>query len=66
MPLDTGVVSGALADRNLDDCRGPIFDDLVSPSNRENLLRQTDEICSLITTLLKPPTHAGQRYAAPY
>src|SRR5208337_2385047 len=45
---------------------GTIFDDLVSPQNRENLLRQADEICALITALPRPETHLGQRFAAPY
>ena len=43
-----------------------IFDDLVSPRNRENLLRQTDETCTLITALPRPETHPGQPFAAPY
>jgi hypothetical protein len=30
---------------------GTIFDDLVSPDNLDDLLRQTDEICGLITKL---------------
>ncbi|MCO8649482.1 TIM barrel protein, partial [Burkholderia multivorans] len=45
---------------------GTIFDDLVSPANLPNLLRQTRDICTLITQLPKLPTQRGQRYAAPY
>jgi inosose dehydratase len=66
MPLDVDAVSDALAERNLVIVAGTIFDDLVSPSNLENLLRQTDDICSLITTLPTPRRQEGQRYDAPY
>lgn len=66
LPLDLGQVSKALDQRGLKIVAGTIFDNLVSPSNRENLLRQTEEICALITQLPKPEAHAGQRYAAPY
>src|SRR5262249_34057164 len=45
---------------------GTIFDNLVSPENRQNLLRQVHEICSVITALPRPKTHRGQRVAAPY
>jgi inosose dehydratase len=66
VPLDIEVVSEALTSRGLYIVAGTIFDDLVAPENRENLLRQTDEICALITRLPKPPQSAGQRFAAPY
>lgn len=66
MPLDPDVVGEALAKRKLSIVAGTIFDDLVSPANRENLLRQTEEICALITALPKPEGHPGQRYDAPY
>lgn len=66
MPLDVETVAAALADRGLTIVAGTIFDDLVSPGNRENLLRQTGEICALITALPKPRLHGGQRYPAPY
>ncbi|MFD1796859.1 TIM barrel protein [Paracoccus aurantiacus] len=66
MPLDAGVVGQALSDRGLSIVAGTIFDDLVSPANRGNLLRQTDEICALITALPAPAIHPGQRYPAPY
>ena len=38
----------------------------MNPANRENLLRQTDEICAFITALPRPRSHEGQRYPAPY
>jgi inosose dehydratase len=66
MPLDIGRVSEALDKRKLKIVAGTIFDDLVSPTNRVNLLRQTHEICALITNLPKPETLEGQRFEAPY
>jgi inosose dehydratase len=66
MPLDAGRVGAALEVRSLSVVAGTIFDDLVSPGNRKNLLRQTNEICTLITALPQPQSHAGQRFEAPY
>lgn len=66
MPLDVGIVGRALKDRDLSVVAGTIFDDLVAPGNRDNLLRQTDEICALIVALPKPVIHRGQRFPAPY
>jgi inosose dehydratase len=66
IPLDARQVSTALKSRGLTIVAGTIFDDLVAPANCDNLLRQTDEICALITSLPKPETHAGQRFDAPY
>jgi inosose dehydratase len=39
---------------------------LVSLQNRENLVRQANEISAFITALPRPETHSGQRYPAPY
>ena len=66
MPLDVARVGAALEARGLRIVAGTIFDDLVRPQNRENLLRQVDEICALITALPRPETHPGQRFTAPY
>lgn len=66
MPLDVATVGAALDARGLRIVAGTIFDDLVSPANRESLLRQTDEICAFVTALPRPPGHHGQRYPAPY
>jgi inosose dehydratase len=66
VPLDIDVVSEALKSRGLYIVAGTIFNDLVASENRENLLRETDEICALITRLPKPPKTAGQRFPAPY
>ena len=45
---------------------GTIFDDLLSEENYENVLRQTEEICALVTKLPPLPVHEGQHFAAPY
>lgn len=66
MPLDGAEVSEALGRRGLFIVAGTIFDDLVSPANRDSLLRRTDEICALITRLQRPGRLPGQRHAAPY
>jgi inosose dehydratase len=66
MPLDVARVGAALERRGLRIVAGTIFDDLVSPQNRENLVRQANEICAFITALPRPETHPGQRYPAPY
>jgi inosose dehydratase len=66
VPLDLDLVSEALSRRGLFIVAGTIFDDLVSPANRDNLLRQTDEICALISGLQQPEQLPGQRYATPY
>ena len=65
VPLDRGRVAGALEERGLSIVAGTIFDDLVSPSNRENLLKQTDEICALISSLPPVPPFEGQRFPTP-
>ncbi|PKA43532.1 AP endonuclease [Rhizobium sullae] len=66
VPLDHQQVGKALAERGLFIVAGTIFDDLVSPANRENLLRQTDEICAVITRLPQPAQVAGQQFKTPY
>lgn len=66
MPLDVELVKAELAKNNLTIIVGTIFDDLVSASNRESLLRQTDEICSFITQLPRDEQEEGQRFATPY
>ncbi|WP_108261920.1 TIM barrel protein [Mangrovicoccus ximenensis] len=66
MPLDPALMAAELGRRGLSIVAGTIFDDLVSPVNRAGLLRQTREICALITALPPPARHDGQRFAAPY
>lgn len=66
VPLELERVTAALEQRGLFIVAGTIFDDLVSPANRENLLRQTEEICALTTRLPKLVPTMGQRFPTPY
>jgi len=66
VPLDLDRVSDALDRRGLSIVAGTIFDDLVAPAKRDDLLRQTDAICALVSRLPKVTPHAGQRYPTPY
>ncbi len=66
MPLEGSVSASALAERDLSIVAGTIFDDLVSPANREAVLRQAREICAFLSTLPPVPDGRGQRYPAPY
>jgi inosose dehydratase len=66
MPLDLGTVSRALTQRGLHVIVGTIFDDLVDPANRDGLVRQTDEICALVSRLPQPEPVPGQHYPTPY
>lgn len=66
VPLDQELVGKELAARDLFIVAGTIFDNLVAPANRQNLLRQTDEICALITQLRQPDPVPGQRFRTPY
>lgn len=66
VPLDRGPVSEALSRRGLFIVAGTIFDDLVSPADRDNLSRQADEICAFVARLPRPERLPGQRHAAPY
>lgn len=66
MPLDLPLVSQALQKRDLFIVAGTIFDNLVDPNNRDNLLRQTDEICALVSRLPQPQKRSGQRFPTPY
>jgi inosose dehydratase len=66
VPLELKRVTAALEKRGLFIVAGTIFDDLVSPANRENLLRQTEEICALTTRLPQPVPAIRQRFPTPY
>ena len=66
IPLDAETVSAELRRHGLYVVAGTIFDNLVDPANRDNLERQTRQICAVITALPKPPAAPGQRYVAPY
>ncbi len=66
VPLDLDRVSAALTSRGLSIVAGTIFDDLVSPANRDDLLTQTDEICALVSRLPKVAPVEGRRFPTPY
>jgi inosose dehydratase len=66
IPLDVPLVTDALERRGLFIIAGTIFDDLVADSNLPNLLRQTDEICALVTKLPRVPQEPGQHFPTPY
>lgn len=66
LPIDVETVSEELKKNGLAIVAGTIFDDLLSEENYENVLRQTEEICSLVTKLPPLPVHEGQHFAAPY
>lgn len=66
VPLDLDRVSAGLLHRGLSIVAGTIFDDLVSPANRENLLRQTNDICAFVTRLPPIARFERQRFPAPY
>ena len=66
MPLADGRVAAALASRNLTIVAGTIFEDLVSPANRDALLAQADAICAFVTRLPRVAPAAGQRFPTPY
>lgn len=66
LPVDAKRVSRELGKNGLAIVAGTIFDDLLSEENYENVLRQTEEICKLVTALPPLPVHEGQHFAAPY
>ena len=66
VPLDLNRVGAALNARGRSIVAGTIFDDLVSTANRDNLLRQTDEICALVSRLPRVSPYEGQRFPTPY
>lgn len=66
LPIDVETVSEELKKNGLAIVAGTIFDDLLSEENYENVLRQTEEICSLVTKLPPLPVHEGQHFATPY
>lgn len=66
LPIDAAAVSEELRKNQIAVVAGTIFDDLLSKDNYENLLRQTDDICSLITKLPPLPVEPGQHFPTPY
>ena len=66
LPLDAETVSPALSEQGLHVVAGTIFDDLVTPANLPELLRQTYNICALLKQLPALKKQTGQRHAGPY
>lgn len=66
LPADVGTVSDELTKNGLSVVAGTIFDNLLDEENYENVLRQTDEICSLITKLPVLPKYEEQHFPTPY
>ncbi|PFO02636.1 AP endonuclease [Bacillus sp. AFS076308] len=66
IPMEIDRVQAELDKNDLTIIAGTIFDDLVSESNLENLLKQVDDICSLITNLPPSPKEEGQNFLTPY
>jgi inosose dehydratase len=66
LPLDIDVVSKELEKNKISIVAGTIFDDLVAESNYENLLRQVDDICGIITKLPKLHQEERQHFRTPY
>lgn len=66
LPINIEEVSAELAKNNLAIVAGTIFNDLLSEDNYAEVLRQTDDICSLITKLPPLPHYEGQHFPTPY
>jgi inosose dehydratase len=66
VPLEPKLVASSLKQNGLFIVAGTIFDDLVTTSNRKNLLRQTSDICELVTSLPCPDLLPDQKFSAPY
>lgn len=66
IPMDIEKVQAELEKNDLTIIAGTIFDDLLSESNLDNLLKQVDDICSLVTKLPQTPQEEGQKFLTPY
>lgn len=66
IPHDVETVKQELDKNNLSIIAGTIFDNLVDPDNLQNLKKQVDDICRLVTALPQPRQEHGQHYATPY
>jgi inosose dehydratase len=66
LPLDIDVVKEELTRNDLTVIVGTIFDDLVSPENKDNLLKMTDDICKLIRELPRASKAESQHFQTPY
>lgn len=66
LPQAIEVLHKALAERELCIVAGTLYDDLVSPSNLENLLKKTRITCALMTKIPKAERIEGQGFDTPY
>lgn len=66
LPLDKEVLQAELEKNKLTIMAGTIFDDLVTERNLSNLLKQVDDICSLITLLPQDEQKPNQKWKTPY
>jgi len=66
IPMDIEQVQAELAKDDLTIIAGTIFNDLLSAANIENVLKQVDDICSLITKLPSVPKEENQKFPTPY
>ncbi len=67
IPVDNiPLVTRELEKNNLGIVAGAIFEDLLDDAHLEDVLRQVDDVCTLMTKLPKLPMQDGQRYEAPY
>ena len=67
LPLDVEAVGKELSRNELNVVAGTIIDDLLSGFNLESLVKQTHDICSLITALPPLPQSSKQKkFSAPY
>ncbi|MCM3650898.1 sugar phosphate isomerase/epimerase family protein [Metabacillus litoralis] len=66
IPMDIEKVQAELEKNDLTIIAGTIFDDLLSESNLDHLLKQVDDICSLVTKLPQTPQEEGQKFPTPY
>ena len=66
IPMEIDTVKDVLSKNELTVIAGTIFDDLVSEDNLPNLLKQVDDICSLITQLPQDEMEDNQNFPTPY
>lgn len=66
LPIDVAAVSTELEKNGLSIVAGTIFDDLVSEENYRTVLKQTADICEVITKLPDLPVYDGQHFKTPY
>lgn len=66
LPLDIDVLQKELDKNDLSIMAGTIFDDLISEDNLDNLLKQVDDICSLITKVPQDEPEPNQKFPTPY